>query len=86
MDDCCRRYLRYSMECHIDWANEALMLLDRNDPYLVSVIAAIENFGHDDKPITTPVGLLSKILQGEPCPWHDGVPEDYLAVMAFMRR
>lgn len=69
---CCRRYLEHSLGCFDDWAGQALIPDFPIEPQ--HLLGAIRES----------IPLLLRILNGDPCPWHDSIPEDYLRVMALL--
>ena len=45
------------------------------------VPSGIEGYDHAGEPLGTPRVMSGIYSRGEPCPWHDNVPEDYVAAM-----
>lgn len=82
--DCCLRYVRHALDCRIEWATEARRLLVDDPANASDYIHALEGYDHAGDPLGIPRILSGIVDRGEPCPWHDRVPEDYIAVMQAM--
>lgn len=71
MKECCVRYLRVSLDLLVEWA-EGMQTDDFIGPE-----SYLEGMRHQRD-------LCKAIVSGEPCPWHEMVPENYLRVMRLM--
>lgn len=73
MNECCARYIRGGLDLIAEWADGI-----KSDPFpdmAEGYRGAILDHAQ----------LLRRIFDGEPCPWHDGIPVGYLAVMAALK-
>jgi len=79
MKECCRRYVNHLLDLHVEWAQSARRCLDTDPEWASSYIHCVEGTS------ALPRHILSDIVdKGEPCPWHEHIPEDYLATMKAM--
>lgn len=73
MNECCARYIRGGLDLIAEWADGI-----KSDPFpdmAEGYRGAILDHAQ----------LLRRVFDGEPCPWHDGLPEARLRYEANMR-
>ncbi len=92
MNECCRRYVNEWLDITIEWSTTARRLI--NDPPPGFAAAGLEaqslirciggrDFAGDPLGLT-PAEVAEIVAGARECPWHNRIPEDYLAIMKAM--